>query len=93
MYGHKGIVKILLGRGDVNPDSARQDGQTPLWWAAENGHEMVVKQLLEWNDVNSDTRDKHGRTRVLQAVVKGHKIIAGLLSEPADSAPRHVASL
>lgn len=55
MYGHKGIVKILVKRGDVNPDPADQDGQTPLWWAAEKDHEMIVRQLLERNDVNSDT--------------------------------------
>jgi len=38
--GHEGIVKLLLGRGDVNPDTPDAwYGQPPLSWTAENGHE------------------------------------------------------
>jgi hypothetical protein len=33
-------------------------GQTPLWWAAENGHEAVVKLLLETGKVEADLKDK-----------------------------------
>ena len=44
--GHEGMVKILLDRGDVNPDKPDDDGQTPLSYAAENGREGVVKALL-----------------------------------------------
>ena len=52
--GHDGVVKILLGRGDANPDKPDMWGQTPLLCAAENGHEAVVKTLLEQDDVSPD---------------------------------------
>jgi len=51
--GHHGIVKMLLERGDVNPDQAdTYYGQTPLSLAAQNGHHGIVKMLLERGDVN-----------------------------------------
>jgi len=37
--GHEGVVKILLGRGDVIPSKPGFFDQTPLYCAAENGHE------------------------------------------------------
>ena len=30
MNGHEGVVKLLLGREDVNPDRPDNYGQTPL---------------------------------------------------------------
>ena len=55
---HEGIVKLLLQREDVNPDTpdAVYD-QTPLSWAARKGHEGMVKQLLEREGVNPDIPD------------------------------------
>jgi ankyrin repeat protein len=46
LAGYKAVVKLLLAKDGVDPDS---DGQTPLSWAAENGHKAVVK-LLESRD-------------------------------------------
>ena len=43
--GHEGVVKILLGREEVNPNRPDNNGQTPLSYAAENGHERVVELL------------------------------------------------
>ena len=41
--GHEGVVKILLERGDANPDLADSRwNETPLEWAAQLGHEGVV---------------------------------------------------
>ena len=37
-----GVVKLLLEREDVNPDSLDEVGRTPLSYAAGNGHEGVV---------------------------------------------------
>ncbi|RPA97765.1 ankyrin [Choiromyces venosus 120613-1] len=42
--GHEGMMKLLLARGDVNPN--RPDSDTPLLRAAWRGHEGVVKLLL-----------------------------------------------
>ena len=44
--GHEGVVKILLGREEVNPDRSDNDGLTPLSRAALNGHEEVMEILL-----------------------------------------------
>ena len=46
--GHEVIVKILLGREDINPDYADPKfGATPLFWTDARGHEGVVEMLLE----------------------------------------------
>jgi len=55
--GHEGVVKILLERGDVNPNKPGNLGNTALSWGAQNGHEGVVKMLLGRGDVNSDKLD------------------------------------
>ena len=49
--GHEEVVRILLQRKDINPNTAdTQYDRTPLLWAAERGHEEVVKLLLERED-------------------------------------------
>ena len=60
------MVKLLLGRSDVDPDASDTEyAQTPLSWAAENGYEGVVKLLLGRGDVNPDIPDAlFGRTRL-----------------------------
>ena len=54
-------MKILLGRGDVNPNKPDSQGQTPLQCATQNGHEGVVKILLGRGNVNPNEPDKRGR--------------------------------
>ncbi|KAF1817296.1 hypothetical protein P152DRAFT_463500 [Eremomyces bilateralis CBS 781.70] len=46
-FGQEGIVKLLL-EAKANVDSKDKYGQTPLWWAAENGREGVVKLLMSY---------------------------------------------
>jgi len=41
-HGRLGVVKILLGRYDVNPEMLGPFGQTPLSCAAEHGRAEVV---------------------------------------------------
>ena len=43
--GHEGIVRLLLGRNDVDPNSSCKSGRTPLTLATENGHDRVVELL------------------------------------------------
>jgi len=40
---HEGIVKLLLGLKEVNPDPRDNCGRTPLWWAAPHKFEGVRK--------------------------------------------------
>jgi hypothetical protein len=61
--GHDAVVKLLLDKDGVGPDSKDRNGGTPLWRAAENGHEAVVKLLL----------NKEGRRSELQ----GHFLTVG----------------
>ncbi|KAH6848202.1 ankyrin repeat protein [Chaetomium sp. MPI-CAGE-AT-0009] len=60
--GHDAIVKLLVGKDSVKPDTPDNDGRTPLSWAAGNGHDAVVGVLLGNNSVKPDTPDKLGRT-------------------------------
>ena len=87
--GHEGIVKLLLGREGVNPDTPdTQYGQTPLWLAAANGHEGIVKLLLGREDVNPDTPDtKFGETPLSWAAQNGPEGIVKLLLGREDLNP------
>jgi len=49
---HDGIVNLLLGRQDVNPDSLNGFGRALLSLAAEKGYDGRVKLLLGWKDVS-----------------------------------------
>ena len=69
--GHEGIVKLLLGHKDVNPDSSDESGLTPLAWAAINGHEKIVKLLLERGDVNPTSSSESGETALAMAARNG----------------------
>jgi len=44
--GHEGVVRILLGRDDVDPDTLCFMGRTPLCHASDRGHRGVVEILL-----------------------------------------------
>ncbi|CUS08052.1 unnamed protein product, partial [Tuber aestivum] len=44
------VVKQLLDREDVNPNTVDKKGRTPLNWATMKGHECVIRQLLGHKD-------------------------------------------
>ena len=77
--GHEGVVKILLGRGEINPDKPDNDGKTPLSHAGSSGHEGVVKILLEREEVNPDKPDDYGQTPLSRAAWKGHEGVVKIL--------------
>jgi len=77
--GHEGVVKILLGQGEVNPDKPDRWGQTALSFAAENGHEGVVKILLGQGEVNPDKPDRWGRTALSDAARRGREGVVKIL--------------
>ena len=77
--GHEGVVRILLGREDVNLNQA-STGWTPLLLAADGGHEGVVKLLLERASVNPSQADtEYGQTPLSLAAQKGHGGIVKML--------------
>ena len=85
--GHEEVVKMFLGREDVNPDQADAEyGRTPLSWAAQGGHEGIVKMLLEREDVNPDRADtRYGRTPLSWAAENEHEGIVIALLERKDA--------
>ncbi|PWW77184.1 ankyrin, partial [Tuber magnatum] len=87
--GHVGVVKALLERGDINPNTAdTRYGRTPLVWAAGGGHEGVVKALLERGDINPNTADtEYGRTPLSWAARGGHEGIVQLILGRDDVNP------
>jgi ankyrin repeat protein len=40
------MLKLLLIKDDVDPNSKNQNGWTVLWWAAQSKGEAVAKLLL-----------------------------------------------
>jgi len=60
--GNEAVVKLLLTKDGVDPDSKDNTDRTPLWWAARSGREAVVKLLLAKDGVDPDSKDKYGRT-------------------------------
>jgi len=86
-YGHGEIVKMLLERSDLTPDTPGVRCRTPLLWAVRYGHVEVVKMLLERNNVNPDTADVEGRTLFSWARGSGFKRIAEMLSQRRDVNP------
>jgi len=85
--GHEGVVKILLGRDDINPDIPDNSGRTPLRCAAIGGHEGVVKILLGRGDVNPDKPDSDGDTSIHRAAVHGREGVVKILLGREDVNP------
>ena len=77
--GHAGVVKILLGRGEINPDKPDIGGQTPLLYAAQNGYEEVVKILLGRGEVNPDKPDIDGQAPLSYAAQNGYEGVVKIL--------------
>jgi len=85
--GHEGVVKILLGRDDANPEKGGLFDQTPLCYASENGHEGVVKMLLGRDDVNPEKPDDLGQTPLCFAAQKGQEGVVKILLGRDDVNP------
>jgi ankyrin repeat protein len=70
MDRNEAALRLLLSRGDLNPDSKSPAGVTPLMTAVVNGHEPVVRLLLGRDDVNPDSKNNTGHTPLWWAVRK-----------------------
>jgi len=53
--GHEGVVEIVLGGAEVNPDKPDNDGWTPLLHVALEAHERVVKRLKQFTGMRLTT--------------------------------------
>ena len=55
------MVKILLGRKEVNPDKPGVPGRTPLLFTTQRELKGIVKILFRPDEVNPNKLDKFGR--------------------------------
>ena len=86
MNGYDGVVRILLGRDDVDPNSPGKWGQ-PLCLAAEDGHEGVVRILLGRDDVDPNGLGEWGRPPLCLAAEDGHEGVVKMLLGRDDVDP------
>jgi len=54
-------VKLLLGRGDVNPDLPDTRGQKPLSYAALKGRQVIVRLLSDFTALNCESSEDRDR--------------------------------
>ena len=95
-------MKLLLERGDIDPNLSDNDGQTPLLYAVSRlwehgnpcglfyptaGHENVIKMLLERGDVDPNSPNSDGRTPLSFAAEWGPQHLVRLLLERWDINP------
>ena len=68
-------MKLLLERGDVDPNSSDNNGQTPLSLATAWAHWGVLKLLLKRRDANPNLPDSNDQKPLSYATVKGREDI------------------
>ena len=85
--GHGEMVKMLLGRGVVDPDKPDNSGQTPLSRAAGEGREAVVQLLLKQIGVNPNRPNNDGLTPLSCAARNGHEGVVKILLGCEDVNP------
>jgi ankyrin repeat protein len=66
------VVKLLLAREGVDPNSKGVGSLTPLLLAARLGHKEMVNLLLTKNGVDPDPKDDNGRTALSFTAQEGH---------------------
>ena len=60
--GNEVVVKLLLSKDDVDPDSKDFQLRTPLSYALAGGHEAVAKLLLAEDRIDPSSKSTTGRT-------------------------------
>ena len=90
--GHEGVVKMLLERGDVNPDLAdRRCNLRPLERAAVGGHMGVIKVFLERGGVDPDHSSPVYAAEALWYAAKyGREAIVKIILEREDLNPNQI---
>lgn len=83
--GYELVIKLLLVKDDVNPDSKDKFDFTPLLWTAKNEHLAVVELVI--SKVSIDTNFKNcyfGQTLLFSAVENWHTSIVILPVDHLD---------
>ena len=85
------VVKILLGRHDVDLDSPAIKGRMPLCSAVWNGEEGLVNTLPEQDNANHSKLDKDGKTPPDQATQEGYdtRSNSAIVLQPQEAVPPH----
>lgn len=83
-FGLPNLARRLL-QENFAPDQPDENGQTPLFWAAQYGHEAVTKILID-RTVAKDLRDKRGQSPLSAAAANGHEALVKLLLDQNDVA-------
>ena len=81
--GASGVVEMLLGRGDVDPNGRWATAMSPLMYAAGMGHREVMRVLLR-EEVRVERRDGQGNTALVWAVQLGQVETVSMLSLRED---------
>jgi len=81
------VVKLLLEKDGVDPNSRDKNGQTPLLWAAWKGHDVVMKLLLE-NNVDVGVEDNYGYKALQLAEFTIHRELEQLMIEKGALVPK-----
>ena len=56
----------------ADASTAKNDGATPVWIAAQNGHSATVWALVQECSADASTAHKNGATPVWKAAQNGH---------------------
>ncbi len=100
-YGHVSVLAELAKYNKKHLDLADEDGDTPLYMAAQNGHAHVIHELA-MHGANLNTQDKDGTTSAIIAAQMGlDNVIAELgknkanLDKPDNDGitPAHIAAV
>ena len=94
-WGYGCVIKLLLKRRDVNPNSPDGNGRTPLSFATNEhwnphysgGKKSVLELLLERGEIDLNSPNSNGRTPLSFAVEWGNKHLVKLLLERKDLDP------
>ncbi|KAL6628018.1 ankyrin [Neocallimastix sp. 'constans'] len=76
---NKDIVKLLLGRKDIDVNLKNKNGETALILAISNQNKDIVKLLLNRKDVDINAQDNFGRTGLTVAMFQQNEDIVKLL--------------
>ncbi|OCK97921.1 uncharacterized protein K441DRAFT_545091, partial [Cenococcum geophilum 1.58] len=74
---YKVVVKLLLIRGSINPNSKDKCSAIPLLLAVKCGRKVVVELLL--TGVSLNLKGFYNWTPLLLAIEKGYKAVVKLL--------------
>jgi ankyrin repeat protein len=76
--GYEAVVKLLVGRGDVDINTKDKSGWTPLSRAAERGYEKIVRLLID-GGAAVNIKNSKGDTVLHKAALGGHEAVVRML--------------